>query len=80
MTPIPVHADLTIKQAADLLSVSRPYLISLLEAGVIPHRKVGTRRRILFEHLMAYKRAENAKREEALNELARQSQELGLGY
>ncbi len=80
MDPMPVHADLNTQEAADLLSDSRRNLVSLLEAGVIPYRKGGTRRRILLEHLMAYKRAEDAKREEALNELARQSQELGLGY
>jgi hypothetical protein len=53
---------------------------ALLESGVIPHRKIGTRCRVLFEHLMAYKKAEDAKRMEALNGLTRQAQELGLGY
>jgi excisionase family DNA binding protein len=75
-----IHAELTPQRAADLPKVSRTYVVSLLESGAIPYRRVGTRRRVLFEHLMVFKRAEDAKREEALDELTRRSQEIGLGY
>src|SRR5579859_2733207 len=75
---IPKQAELTTQQAADLLHVSRPYLIRLLESGQIPYRKVGRHRRITFEALIEYKRHDDLKRRAAADDLAQLSQELGV--
>ena len=80
VTLIPVNAELTTQQAADLLNVSRPFLIEQLENGIIPYRKVGTHRRILFNDLLEYKQTMNHKRLDSLSELSAIDQELGLGY
>lgn len=75
---MPVDAVLTTQQAADLLNVSRPYLIGLLEAGEIPYTLVGRHRRIRFADLHQYLRDDDARRRDAADELMDLDQELGL--
>jgi excisionase family DNA binding protein len=75
---IPKEVELSTQQAASLLNVSRPYLISLLESGKIPFRKVGRHRRITFEDLMDYKRGDDQERRTAADDLAALSEDLDL--
>ena len=78
VTLMPHHAELTTQEAADLLNVSRPFLIGLLENGRLPHHKVGTHRRVRFADLLIYKRQRDAESEYALRELAALSQDMKL--
>ena len=78
VTLMPVYAELTTQQAADILNVSRPFLVRLLEEGHIPHHKVGTHRRVRCEDVVRYKQEIDQKRRAALQELVAQDQALGL--
>lgn len=75
---IPHDAMLTTQQAADLLNVSRPFLVKLLETHQMPFEKVGTRRRVKCEDVVAYKRKIDDARSRVLDELANEAQEMGL--
>ena len=75
---IPVRAELTTQEAADMLNVSRPFFIQLLDEGKIEYRKVGTHRRVRFESLMSHKRRTYAERRAALAELVAYDQEIGI--
>lgn len=75
----PADTELTTKQAADLLGVSRPFLIARLEAGELPFRKVGRHRRMLMDDVMRYKETMRATRKSALDEMVADSESMG-GY
>lgn len=77
---IPIEAEVTTQQAAELLNVSRPYLVSLLESGEIAYRNVGRYRRIRYQDILDYQTRRAHRRKDTMDELVAQAQELNMGY
>lgn len=75
---VPVQAELTTQQAADLLNVSRPHLVRLIDNGQLGHRMVGTHRKLLARDVLAFRDRTTAKRREHLRRMVELDEELGL--
>lgn len=77
---MPTDAEISTQQAAEILNVSRPHVIKLLEKGDIPHKKVGSHRRILLQDILKYESSFKSDRRKKLDYLAKEAQQLNLGY
>jgi excisionase family DNA binding protein len=80
ITVLPIHKELTTQEAAGLLGVSRPYLIGLLETGLIPFHKVGSHRRVRAADLLEYRAADREARRKIADKLTSEAEALGLDY
>ena len=77
---VPSSQELSTVEAAHFLNVSRPFVIKEIEAKRLPHRRVGTHRRVAFEDLLAYARKMREQQQGALERMAENARELGLDY
>ncbi len=80
ITLIPHDKELTTKEAADILNISRPFLVKLLDRGEIPYHRVGTHRRLNVEDVLGYRELRAARRREKLRELTELSEQVESGY
>lgn len=75
---VPVMQNLTTQQAAALVGVSRPFFVKLLESGALPFHLTGTHRRVYLKDLLAYKEHRDRERREALDQMAKEAEDVGL--
>lgn len=73
----PATQDLTTQQAANLLGMSRQFLVDLLDKGEIPYHRVGTHRRLMLKDVMAFRKRRDERRHQALNQMAKEAAESG---
>jgi excisionase family DNA binding protein len=78
VTILPHSAELTTQEAANILRVSRPYLVKLLDEGTIPSRKVGIYRRVLLSDLLHFQKTEKQRQSSIMEELTKEAQDMGL--
>ncbi len=76
---LPIDKEIGTQEAADLLGVSRPYLVKLLDSNAVPSRKVGVQRRVKVADILSYQQREKEARRQVLAELAAEGQRLELG-
>lgn len=75
---MPLHTKLTTQEAADLLGVSRPFIVKLLDGGEIEFERVGRHRRILLRDFLAYRERRRHEAQEAMTKMAREAQDLAI--
>jgi len=80
ITLMPADQEFTTVEAANFLNVSRPFVVKEIEAGRLPHRKVGTHRRVAFDDLLAYAQDMRKRQQGSLERMAENARELGLDY
>ncbi len=78
VTLVPVDAELTTQQAAEILHISRPSLIKMLDEKKLPYRKIGAHRRVRHQDILTYLEAEKVARKAVLRELIAEQERLGL--
>ncbi len=78
VTIMPIETELTTQQAADLLNVSRPFIVKLLESGEMPFHTVGTHRRIYLHDLLEYRKRRSENRRQYFARAAQEAQNMGL--